>query len=538
LNLLYTNRVKLILNILKNLTTHLIKRFFPRVSRIYLVIRRKRGKFHRMENLKLKQLSEEWLIETNIDEMQVKMNNGELTSKDLVLMYLNRIAKFDQQGPKINSVLEINPDALQIAAALDAERKGKGQRGPLHGIPVLIKDNIDTKDKMHTSAGSLALENSYAQADSFVATKLRSAGAVILGKTNMTEWANFMADGMPSGYSSRGGQVLNPYNPEFVVGGSSSGSGAAIAANFAAVAVGTETSGSILSPASQNSLVGIKPTVGLISRRGIIPIAHTQDTAGPMARTVRDAVLLLNALIGPDIEDPITLTNPLSNVDYTTNLNVNGLKGKRIGIAREKYFDYLGDEKIQVMNNAIQQLSELGAEVVDNVFISSTNREWSYDVLTYEFKTDLNAYLKNLHPSYPIRSLKDVIEFNLQHEEKTLKYGQVVLMKAEETSGTLTEEAYIKAIEEDCYHSTENGIDLAMKEYNLDAIVFPNNYGASIPAKAGYPSITVPAGYSTKGEPIGITFTGLAYSEPELISLAYSFEQGTKARKTPEMVTV
>jgi amidase len=491
-----------------------------------------------MENLKLKQLSEEWLIEITIDEMQEKMNNGELTSKDLVQMYLNRIAKFDQQGPKINSVLEINPDALQIAAALDAERKGKGQRGPLHGIPVLIKDNIDTKDKMHTSAGSLALENSYAQADSFVAAKLRSAGAVILGKTNMTEWANFMADGMPSGYSSRGGQVLNPYNPEFVVGGSSSGSGAAIAANFAAVAVGTETSGSILSPASQNSLVGIKPTVGLISRRGIIPIAHTQDTAGPMARTVRDAVLLLNALNVPDEEDPITLTNPLSNVDFTTKLNVNGLKGKRIGIAREKYFDYLGDEKIQVMNNAIQQLSELGAEVVDNVFISSTNREWSYDVLTYEFKTDLNAYLKNLHPSYPIRSLKDVIEFNLKHEEKMLKFGQVVLLKAEETSGTLTEEAYIKAMEEDYYHSTENGIDSAMKEYELDAIVFPNNYGASIPAKAGYPSITVPAGYSTKGEPIGITFTGLAYSEPELISLAYSFEQGTKARKTPKMVTV
>jgi amidase len=491
-----------------------------------------------MENLKLKLLSEEWLIEATIDEMQEKMNNGELTSKDLVLMYLNRIAKFDQQGPKINSVLEINPDALQIAAALDAERKVNGQRGPLHGIPVLIKDNIDTKDKMHTSAGSLALENSYAQEDSFVVGKLRSAGAVVLGKTNMTEWANFMADGMPSGYSSRGGQVLNPYNSEFVVGGSSSGSGAAIAANFAAVAVGTETSGSILSPASQNSLVGIKPTVGLISRRGIIPIAHTQDTAGPMARTVRDAVLLLNALIGPDVEDPITLTNPLSHVDFTTNLNGNGLKGKRIGIAREKYFDYLGDEKIQVMNNAIQQLSELGAEVVDNVSISSTNREWSYDVLTYEFKTDLNAYLKNLHPSYPIRSLKDVIEFNLQYEEKTLKYGQAVLLKAEETSGTLKEEAYIKAMEEDYYHSTENGIDAAMKEYNLDAIVFPNNYGASIPAKAGYPSITVPAGYSTKGEPIGITFTGLAYSEPVLISLAFSFEQGTKARKTPKMVTV
>jgi amidase len=488
-----------------------------------------------MENPKLKQLSEEWLLETTIDEMQLKMNNNELTSKDLVLMYLNRIAKFDQHGPKINSVLEINPDALQIATALDSERKVSGPRGPMHGIPVLIKDNIDTNDKMHTSAGSLALENSYALEDSFVVEKLRSAGAVILGKTNMTEWANFMAEGMPSGYSSRGGQVLNPYGPgDFVVGGSSSGSGAAIASNFAAVAVGTETSGSILSPASQNSLVGVKPTVGLISRRGIIPIAHTQDTAGPMARTVRDAVHLLNALIGPDEEDPITLTNTaLSNVDFTTYLEVDGLRGKRIGIAREKYFDYLGDEKIQVMNEAVQKLSELGAEVVDNVIIPSANRKWSYDVLTYEFKTDLNAYLKNLHPSYPIRSLKDVIEYNNQHKDKMLKYGQVVLLEAEETSGTLTEEAYIRAIEEDYYHSTENGIDSAMKEHNLDAIVFPNNYGASIPAKAGYPSITVPAGYSNDGEPIGITFTGQAYCEPMLISIAYSFEQGTKVRKAP-----
>ncbi|CAG9607241.1 amidase family protein [Pseudoneobacillus rhizosphaerae] len=489
-----------------------------------------------MENPKLKQLSEEWLIETTVDEMQQKMNNNELTSKDLVLMYLNRIAKFDQHGPKINSVLEINPDALQIASALDSERKVSGPRGPMHGIPVLIKDNIDTNDKMHTSAGSLALENSYALEDSFVVEKLRSAGAVILGKTNMTEWANFMAEGMPSGYSSRGGQVLNPYGPgDFVVGGSSSGSGAAIASNFAAVAVGTETSGSILSPASQNSLVGIKPTVGLISRRGIIPIAHTQDTAGPMARTVRDAVHLLNALIGPDEEDPITLTNTaLSSVDFTTYLEVDGLRGKRIGIAREKYFDYLGDEKIQVMNEAVQKLSELGAEVVDNVIIPSTNRKWSYDVLTYEFKTDLNAYLKNLHSSYPIRSLKNVIEFNNQHKDKMLKYGQVVLLEAEETSGTLTEKAYIKAIEEDYYHSTENGIDSAMKEHNLDAIVFPNNYGASIPAKAGYPSITVPAGYSNAGEPIGITFTGQAYCEPILISIAYSFEQGIKVRKAPK----
>ncbi|HYK75176.1 MAG TPA: amidase [Pseudoneobacillus sp.] len=488
-----------------------------------------------MENPKLKKLSEEWLIEATIEQMQEKMESGELTSKELVLMYLNRIAKLDQNGPKLKSILEVNPEALHIAAALDAERKDQGSRGPLHGIPVLIKDNIDTNDKMHTSAGSLALENSFALADSFVASQLRNAGAVILGKTNMTEWANFMAEKMPSGYSSRGGQTLNPYGPGvFDVGGSSAGSGAAIAANFAAVAVGTETSGSILSPASQNSLVGIKPTVGLISRRGIIPIAHTQDTAGPMARTVKDAALLLNALTGTDGKDPVTLTNTeLKNTDFTSYLDVEGLKGKRIGIAREVFFDYLTDEKREVMEAAVQKLTELGAVVVENVIIPSVKRKWSYDVLTYEFKSDLNSYLQGLHPNYPIRSLKEVIKYNLENEEKMLKYGQAVLLEAEETSGSLTEEAYIKSLEADQYYSTEQGIDYVLKENQLDAVVFPNNYGAGIPAKAGYPSITVPTGYTTAGEPVGITFTGTAYSEPQLLSLAYSYEQGTKARKAP-----
>ncbi|MHC0036178.1 amidase family protein [Pseudoneobacillus sp. C159] len=485
-----------------------------------------------MENPKLKQLSETWLPEATIDDMQSKMQAGELSAKELTLMYLHRIARMDGN---VKSVLEINPDALQIAAALDKEREINGPRGPLHGIPVLIKDNIDTNDKMHTSAGSLALANSFAQEDSYVAKQLRKAGAVILGKTNMTEWANFMTEGMPSGYSSRGGQVLNPYGPgEFDVGGSSSGSGAAIAANFAAVAVGTETSGSILSPASQNSLVGIKPTVGLISRQGIIPIAHTQDTAGPMARTVKDAVLLLNALAGPDLNDPITLTNVFTG-DYTEYLNKDGLRGKRIGIARKPFFDYLSAEKKEVLDAAIQNLIELGAEVIDPVEVPSASRKWGYDVLTYEFKADLNAYLKNLHPSYPIRSLKDVIEFNLENEEKMLKYGQKILLKSEETSGTLTEIAYINSLEEDQYYTTTQGIDATIIKHQLDAIVFPNNYGAAMPAKAGYPSITVPAGYSTKGEPVGLTFSGTAFSEGQLIELAYAFEQGTNARKAPNI---
>lgn len=488
-----------------------------------------------MENPKLNQLYTDWLQEATIDQMQEKLESEELTSKELVLMYLKRIASFDQGGPKINSIIEVNPEAIHIAAALDAERKTQGSRGPLHGIPVLIKDNIDTKDKMHTSAGSLALEHSYAQEDSLVAAKLRQAGAVILGKTNMTEWANFMTEGMPSGYSSRGGQVLNPYGlGVFDVGGSSSGSGAAIAANFAAIAVGTETSGSILSPASQNSLVGIKPTVGLISRRGIIPIAHSQDTAGPMARTVKDAALLLSALAGTDEKDPITLTNPfLAEVDFTAYLNKDGLKGKKIGIAREGYFEYLSKEKLEVMEVAINKLTELGAEVVE-VVIPSAKRKWSYKVLTYEFKAALNAYLKGLHLSYPIRSLKDVIDFNNKNEEKTLKYGQKLLLQSEETSGSLFEKEYIEALEEDIYYSTEQGMDQVLKGNQLDAIVFPNNYGASIPAKAGYPSITVPAGYSSKGEPVGITFTSTAYSEPQLLAVSYAFEQATKARKAPK----
>lgn len=487
-----------------------------------------------MENPRLKNFHDDYLPEATIEELQEKMQNGEITSKELVLMYMNRIGQLDQN---IHSVLELNPDALHIAAALDAEREKKGPRSPLHGIPILLKDNIDTGDKMQTTAGSLALKGHYAQSDSFVTFQLRKAGAVIIGKTNMTEWANFMTEGMPSGYSSRGGQTLNPYGPgKFDVGGSSAGSGAAIAANFAAAAIGTETSGSILSPASQNSLVGIKPTVGLVSRTGIIPIAHSQDTAGPMARTVKDAALLLNVLAVPDENDPVTLINrDLQGKDFTAFLDENGLHGARIGIARETYFDYLSSEKLAVMNQAVARLNELGAEVVDEIVIPSAKTEWSYDVLTYEFKADVNAYLRTVASHLHIRTLSDVIKFNEKNSEKCLKYGQSILIEAEETSGDLTEMAYISALEKDIYFSGEQGIDYIMQEHNLDAIVFPNNYGAGIPAKAGYPSITVPAGYTPEGEPVGITFTGLAYSEPLLIKLAYAFEQATSHRKAPEL---
>jgi amidase len=484
-----------------------------------------------MENPKLNKLQHEWLEEASIMQIQEKLENGELTSRELVLMYLHRISVVDTS---INSVLEVNPDALHISAALDVERKVSGPRGPLHGIPILIKDNIDTHDKMHTSAGSLALKDSIALKDSYVAEQLRKAGAVILGKTNMTEWANFMAIGMKSGYSSRGGQVLNPYGPgKFAVGGSSSGSGAAIAANLAAASVGTETSGSILNPACQNSLVGIKPTVGLISRRGIIPIAHTQDTAGPMARSVEDAAILLNALNGRDEADPVTGTNPLYEIDFTKHLLADGLKGKRIGIALEGFIGKLKEDSQKIIADAIEVLKKSGAEIIENIEIPSAKAKWKYDVLTYEFKADLNAYLNGLHSSVPIRTLSDLIQFNKDNEEKMLKYGQAVLLESEATSGSLIEAEYIQTLEYDYYHSTSQGIDYAFEKYQLDAIVFPGDEGAQISAKAGYPTIAVPAGFAADGEPVGISFAGTAYSEPGLIEVAYAFEQITHYRKAP-----
>jgi amidase len=486
-----------------------------------------------MQNEKLEQLKNDWLVEVTIDEIYEKLNNHELTSRELVLMYLSRIAEIDQAGPKINSIIEVNPEALHIADSLDYERKTKGSRGPLHGIPVVIKDNIDTADKMHTSAGSLVLAESYAKEDATLVKQLRDAGAIILGKTNLTEWANFIAEDMPTGYSSRGGQVLNPYGTEFIVGGSSAGSGAAIAANLAVVAIGTETSGSILSPASQNSLVGIKPTVGLISRKGIIPISHTQDTAGPMTRTVKDAAILLNVLTEKDLQDPITLTNELVDLDFTNHLIKEGVKGKKIGIARETYFDELNESQLIVMNNAIKKLEELGAEVVDPITIPSTNEEWDINVLLYEFKTDLNAYLKTIDSSVGVRTLTDVIKANEQIGEKALKFGQKLFLDANATSGKLIEPEYLESLEKDDTLSKTKGIDNVMEEYGLDAIVFPNNFGAMIPAKAGYPSITVPTGYTNEGEPVGITFTAKAYMEPTLLEIAYSYEQATKHRVAP-----
>ncbi|MFD2209648.1 amidase family protein [Virgibacillus halophilus] len=468
-----------------------------------------------------------------ISDMQQAMQTGELTSKQLTKMYLERIAAYNDAGPRLNAVLELNPDVLHIAEALDVERKNGVIRGPLHGIPILLKDNIDTADKTHTTAGSVAIANHYAAEDAFVAKKLREAGAVLLGKTNLTEWANFMAENMPNGYSSLGGQVRNPYGPEkFDVGGSSSGSGAAIAAGFAAGAIGTETSGSILSPASRNSLVGIKPTVGLISRSGIIPISNSQDTPGPMAKTVEDAAILLGSLTGFDKNDPATLTNHHVITDYTPFLLETGLQNKRIGVSRQ-YLASFTEEEQAIFNRAMEKMKALGATIIESVSLCADLPESS--VMHHEFKNGVNAYLANLPAAESVRSLTDVIHYNLTHAGSALKYGQTVLLASEAKSGTLTEMGYITDRLADLRLSQDEGIDQAMSEHHLDALLFINYAGCDIAARAGYPSITVPAGYTSDGLPVGVTFTGQAFAEPQLLELAYAFEQATKHRKAPAL---
>jgi amidase len=477
------------------------------------------------------------IVEATIPEIQALLEAGEITSKQLVLMYFERIADHDKNGLTINSVLEINPDALFIAESLDVERSLQGSRGPLHGIPVLLKDNINTGDKMHTSAGSLALENSFAGEDAFIVTKLREAGAIIMGKANMTEFANFMTNGMPSGYSSRGGQVLNPYNISTPTGGSSAGSAVAVACNFCTVSVGTETSGSILNPGNLGSIIGIKPTVGLLSRSGILPLSNTQDTAGPMARTVRDAVLLLNAMLGNDNHDAAMGTNiGKIHEDYTIFLEENGLQGARIGIPRDYYFEELTEEQLALFNASVDRMRELGAIIIDPADIK-TAREISYSsVVLNEFKTSLNAYLSRLGPGAPMRTLKDIIDFNHAHPVETLRFGQATLIDAEYTSsGTLTEPRYLQHRATDLKLCKEEGIDATMKEYDLDALLFPADFGARITSRAGYPSIVVPSGYTSAGAPFGVTFSAKAYQEPTLIKLAYAYEQHSKVRKAPSL---
>ena len=495
------------------------------------------------------------LDEMTIADLQSGMASRKYSSELLALKYIDRIDRIDdidKDGPGLNSVIEANPEALAIAVNMDKERKTGRVRGPLHGIPVLIKDNIDTHDRMTTTAGSLALQGSIALQDSTVAKKLRDAGAVIMGKTNLSEWANFRSSHSSSGWSGRGGQTKNPYVLDRNPCGSSSGTGAAIAANLAAVGVGTETDGSVVCPSNANSLVGIKPTLGLISRAGIIPIAHSQDTAGPMCRTVRDAAILLSALAGVDSRDDVTNASVGKlSADYTKFLDVNGLKGARIGVQRKSFG--FNDAVDKLMNQCIDTIKRMGATVVDPADIPTQGKfdNTEFEVLLYEFKADLNKYLATLGPAAPVKSLKDIIDFNEKNRDRELPYfGQDIMVKAQ-AKGPLTEKKYRDALAKNHLMSRTQGIDAVIIKNKLTAIIAPTG-GPPWPtdlangdhftggystasAVAGYPHITVPAGY-VLGMPVGISFFGRAWSEPTLIKLAYAFEQATKARRAPQFL--
>ena len=490
------------------------------------------------------------LDEITIAELQEGMKSGKFTARSLVEKYAQRIEDIDKRT--VNAVLELNPDAPSIADALDQERKAKGPRGPMHGIPVLIKDNIDTADRMMTTAGSLALVGAKPPKDSFVAQRLRAAGAVILGKTNLSEWANIRSSHSTSGWSGRGGLTRNPYALDRNPCGSSSGTGAGISANLAAAGIGTETDGSIVCPSSSNGLAGIKPTVGLVSRGGIIPISHSQDGAGPMCRTVRDAAILLGALTGVDPDDSATAASAgKAQTDYAQYCDPNGLKGARIGVAR-KYFGF-SDAVDALMEQALDVLKKQGATLVDPADIETLGKfdESELLVFMYELKADLNAYLARLGPGAPVRTLKDVIEFNERNRQKEMPYfGQDLFVKAE-AKGPLTEKEYVDALAKNHQLARTEGVDALMDKHHLDAIVAPTGGPAwltdlvngdhvvggssNAAAVAGYPNINVTAGFLS-GLPVGISFFGRAWSEPVLIRLAFAFEQATNIRKPPRFL--
>jgi amidase len=486
------------------------------------------------------------LSETNIADLHDQMQRGEISAEELVNWYLDRVDAIDRSGPALNSMIEVNPDALDIARALDREWKSSGPRGPLHGIPVVLKANIDTADQMVTSAGSLALADHVSPEDAFLVKRLRNAGAVILGKANLSEWANFRSTRSSSGWSSVGGQTLNPYDTTRTPCGSSSGSAVAVAANLTVVAVGTETDGSVVCPSGINGIVGIKPTLGLVSRNGIVPIAHSQDTAGPMARSVRDAAILLTAMTGVDTEDAATADAEIHH-DYSASLTADGLDGKRIGVIRSYYGAGSNPNVEELLEASIAALQEQGAEIVDDIEIETEGMyDAENDVLLYEFKSDLNAYLAA--SGAPVTSLAEAIEFNDANAARVMPiFGQELFLEAEE-KGPLNDEAYLEALETSKRVSRE-GLDGALEEHNLDALIAPTNGPAwkidhvngdsfhigssSLAAISGYPSITVPAGF-VAGLPIGISFVGKPWNEKQLIEIAYAFEQATGARRAPD----
>lgn len=490
--------------------------------------------------------------EQSIFELQKQMKSGELTALQLTELFFERIDSIDTNGPRLNSIIEMNPEAAAIASSLDRERAAGKVRSLLHGIPILLKDNIDTHDGMQTTAGSLAMEGNIASRDAFIVKQLRKAGAIILGKTNLSEWANFRGKNSISGWSSRGGLTRNPYALDRSTCGSSSGSGAAVAANLSAAAVGTETDGSVICPAQTNGIVGIKPTLGLLSRSGIIPIAHSQDTAGPMARTVADAAILLGAMTGVDARDPATKNSAKRRFsDYTKFLDLNGLKGARIGVAR----NMAGTDPriIKIFESSIDVMKQLGAVIVDPADLPNFNKfgKTESEVLYYEFKADLNKYLAGANAK--VKTMADVIKFNEENKERVLQYfGQERMLKAQE-SGGLRDKKYRDALAKNLLLTRKNGIDAAVKKYKLDALIVPSGgpswmvdmvngdalnwdmESTSPAAVAGYPHITVPAGYIS-GLPVGISFFAKAWQEPTLVKLAFAFEQAAKIRKPPEFL--
>ncbi|MBL8525276.1 MAG: amidase [Betaproteobacteria bacterium] len=491
------------------------------------------------------------VVEASVSNLQKAMQSGKLSSLALTKAYLARIKAIDKSGPCINSVIEINPDALAIAAALDKERKMKGPRGPLHGIPVLLKDNIATADKMQTTAGSLALLGVKPPRDAFLVSRLRDAGAVILGKTNLSEWANLRSTRSTSGWSARGGLTRNPYALDRNTSGSSSGSGAAMAASLATIAVGTETDGSIISPSNVNGLVGIKPTLGLISRNGVIPLSHSQDTAGPMTRTVADAALLLTAMAGTDARDAATSEANARRQDYSRFVDVDGLKGARIGVVRAN-FGGRNDLASAVVEKALDVLKARGATLIDvEVPNASKYGQTELEVLLYELKADMQAYLAEFAPGSHLKTLKDLIDFNERHRDREMPFfGQEYFLRAE-AKGGLDSKEYLDALANNHRYSRAEGLDQVINANKLDALVAPSGTPASLTdfirgdpggasftspaAVAGYPHITVPAGF-VHGLPVGISFVGSAWSEGTLIRLAYAYEQATKHRRAPTYV--